>query len=117
MSGYGTHGMCLCSSPCPLPYTSHLTLLLRIEDSIEGFTRAFRDVVLERNMSIFWPFPCVGFPSLDGGILDYKEAKTERLRLAHSADYGAWARDAMPGWRPPTPSSAPCRAGRLEVSS
>jgi hypothetical protein len=101
----------------PLDHNNHLTLLLRIEDSIEGFTRAFLDVLLERNLSIFWPFPCVGFPSLDGGILDYEEPKTERLRATHSADYGSWAINAIPGWRPPQPSSAASKAGRLEASS
>lgn len=98
-------------------HNSHLTPLLRIEDSTESFTRAILDVVNERNMHIFWPFPCVGFPSLDGGILDYKDPKTEGRRAAHRADYGLWAINAMPGRRLNTLPIAAPKAGRLEASS
>lgn len=118
LSGYGTHGMCLPPLLVTLKqHDSHLTPLLRIEDSVESFTEAVLEVVHERNLSVFWPFPCTGFPNLHGGILDHQGPETEKLRAVHAADYGSHPAGVIPGLRQDMLRPAVSRAGRLEASS
>lgn len=87
-----------------------------IEDSVESFSEAILDVMRERNVGLFWPFPCSGFPAFHGGILDHRERETERLRVIYSTDAGSGTHDDDLAWRRGVRPTV-VRNGRLVASS
>jgi hypothetical protein len=87
-----------------------------IEDSVETFSEAILDVMRERNVGLFWPFPSSGFPAFHGGILDHKEPETERLRAVYGTDAGSGTHDDDLGWRRGMRPAA-VRTGRLVASA
>jgi hypothetical protein len=87
--------------------------LRRIEDSVESFREAIIDVMIERRVTPFRPFPQPGFPEACGGILDHGDAEGEALRAVHSADGGSGIQDYPQWWRD-ADAARVVRAGRLD---
>ncbi|KAK4122592.1 hypothetical protein N657DRAFT_469003 [Parathielavia appendiculata] len=85
-----------------------------IEDGdVESFRETISDVLFERGLSLFWPFPRPGFPDTYGGVLDHADAESEELRAAYSTDGGTGVHD-YPQWRREMDASREVRSAKLE---